>query len=170
MAEAIVVSIQNWFRAQARLRRASVWLGLFLFGLQCGCHDRSADFVPAPATAEAALAQGLNAWREGKPSGEIENSTPSIFVTDNVRKPGQRLKGFRILGETTSGAGRTYAVVLELEQPTEQVKTEYIVVGIDPLWVFRREDYDLLMHWDHHMPKQPAEANEEKPSVKQAQP
>jgi hypothetical protein len=157
MAESIAVPNHKSFRTRACRRQAGLWLGLSLIGLVCGCHDRSADFIPAPATAQAALVQGLNAWQEGKPSGEISNSTPSIFVTDNIRKPGQRLKAYRILGETPGQSGRTYAVVLELEQPTEQIKTEYIVVGIDPLWVFRREDYDLLMHWDHHMPKLPAE-------------
>jgi hypothetical protein len=32
------------------------------------------------------------------------------------------------------------------------LKVRYIVLGIDPLFVFRQEDFDLLMHWDHHMP------------------
>jgi hypothetical protein len=26
-----------------------------------------------------------------------------------------------------------------------------VVIGIDPLWVFRHEDYDLLLHWEHPM-------------------
>ena len=27
-----------------------------------------------------------------------------------------------------------------------------MIVGIDPLWIFRHEDYDLLLHWEHQMP------------------
>ena len=68
------------------------------------------------------------------------------------RKPGQRLDQFKILGETPGQSGRTIAVKLELANPTENVKTEYIVVGIDPLWVFRREDFEMFIHWEHDMP------------------
>ena len=82
-----------------------------------------------------------------------------IHITDNNRNPKQSLEEFKILGETPGRSGRTYAVELSLKHPDEHIKTEYIVVGIDPLWVFRREDFELLMHWDHRMPKLSKETN-----------
>lgn len=125
----------------------------------CGCHDRTADFKPRIELAETALSRALEEWKVGKPAGEILGTKPVIYVTDTNRNPKQTLEGFKILGETPGRSGRTFAVELSLKHPDEQIKTEYIVVGIDPLWVFRREDFELLMHWDHRMPKLPKETN-----------
>ena len=106
-----------------------------------------------------ALSRALEEWRAGKPAGEIASTKPVIHITDNNRNPKQSLEEFKILGETPGRSGRTYAVELSLKHPDEHIKTEYIVVGIDPLWVFRREDFELLMHWDHRMPKLSKETN-----------
>lgn len=94
----------------------------------------------------------MQAWQSGQSAGDIAGSKPSIHVTDNHRDREKKLDQFKILGETPGRVGRTYAVELILSDSNEKIKTEYIVVGIDPLWVFRREDYELLMHWDHRMP------------------
>ncbi len=124
-----------------------------------GCHDRTADFKPSNDLAEIALSRALEEWKAGKLAGEIAGTKPVIHVTDNNRNPKQSLEEFKILGETPGRSGRTYAVELSLKHPDEQIKTEYIVVGIDPLWVFRREDFELLMHWDHRMSKPAKETN-----------
>ncbi len=124
-----------------------------------GCHDRAADFKPSNELGKNALSRALEEWRAGKPAGEIAGTKPVIHITDNNRNPKQSLEEFKILGETPGQSGRTYAVELSLKHPDEQIKTEYIVVGIDPLWVFRREDFELLMHWDHRMPKPSKETN-----------
>ncbi len=133
----------------------------FLTSLLLGCHDRTVDFTPSPELAKTALTKALTAWQAGQPAGEIPDSTPAIHVTDNHKQRQRSLEKYRILGETVARSGRTYVVELTLKSPEEKVKTEYIVVGIDPLWVFRREDYELLMHWDHRMPELPQET--EKP-------
>ena len=128
--------------------------------LVCGCHDRTDDFMPRTELAEMALVRALEDWKSGKPAGEIPGSKPLIHVTDSNRNPNQTLDEFKILGETHGRSGRTYAVELSLKHPDEHLKTEYIVIGIDPLWVFRREDFELLMHWDHRMPKLSAETEQ----------
>lgn len=136
-------------------RGIGLWVVLAIVAGAAGCgrSRSSADFTPSPATALNAVERGLEAWKSGAPAGPVpETSIPVIHVTDAGRKPGQTLDAYKILGETRGSAGRTYAVVLDLKNPDEQVKTQYIVVGIDPLWVFRQADYELLMHWDHHMP------------------
>lgn len=125
----------------------------------CG-RDKTPNYTPSPAAALSAVERGLEAWKAGQAAGQVEGTSPVIHVTDAGRKPGQTLDDYKILGETRGSAGRTYAVVLHLKNPDEQVKTQYIVVGIDPLWVFRQEDYELLMHWDHHMPAPEAGAVE----------
>ena len=130
-------------------------------GFLCGCHDRAADFTPSRERAEAAMIKAMDAWQAGQPAGELPESKPLIHVTDNHHQRQRGLDEYRILGEKVTRSGRAYIVELTLKSPEEKVKTEYVVVGIDPLWVFRREDYDLLMHWDHRMPDLPQET--EKP-------
>ncbi len=120
-----------------------------------GCGRKNEDFVPTPEVALEALTQVLDAWKAGLPAGEIAGTKPLIFGTDTSRKAEQRLVNYEILGESPGDAGRTYVVKVKLTNPSEELKLQYIVVGIDPLWVFRQEDYQLLMHWDHYMPETP---------------
>lgn len=117
-----------------------------------GCGDRSGSYTPDLNLAEAAVRGALDAWKAGLPPGELPDSKPVVHVTDGGRKAGQTLEGYELLGETRSESGRAFAVRLRLANPKEDVRTQYVVVGIDPVWVFRNEDYELLMHWDHHMP------------------
>jgi hypothetical protein len=136
------------------LARRLILLGMLASILASGCRRRVEDYTPESQVAESAVRQALSAWQAGKPAGEIADTKPAIFVTDTNRKPKQRLESYEILGEVPARSGRTYIVQLTLAAPAETVKAEYIVVGIDPLWVFRREDYELLMHWDHYMPEE----------------
>lgn len=129
----------------------SLLMLLFLLGI-AGCGQTAKNYTPSVSVAEAALHKGLDAWVAGKPPGEIPEMSPAVHVIDAGRKPNQTLTSYRILGETRGPSGRTFAVVLTLANPDEELKAQYIVVGIDPLWVFRQEDYELLSHWDHHMP------------------
>jgi hypothetical protein len=127
-----------------------------------GCGDRTPNYTPSATVAEKSVRRALDAWKAGEPAGEIPQTQPVVQVVDVGRKPGQMLADYRILGETRGSSGRTFAVTLNLENPTETIKTQYIVVGIDPLWVFRQEDYELLSHWDHHMPAtEPASQTDE---------
>ncbi len=131
---------------------ASYLLLLAIVVSSSGCGPKNEDFIPPPNVAEQALVKVLDAWKAGLPAGEIPNTKPLVFGTDTSRKPEQKLESYQILGETPGSAGRTFMVHLHLSNPAEELKLQYIVVGIDPLWVFREEDYQLLMHWDHYMP------------------
>jgi hypothetical protein len=66
------------------------------------------------------------------------------------------LESFEIIGELPVEGGRRFEVQLTLSDPPGNQKAQYIVLGIDPLWVIRQEDYDMITHWDHPMPKQAA--------------
>lgn len=149
-----------------RGRTVALWL---IAVCVTGCGKTAPDYTPNPSAAEDAVRQSLDAWKAGQPVGIISGSQPSIHTVDAGRKPGQLLADYAILGETRATAsGRTFAVRLELTNPAEQMKTQYIVVGIDPLWVFRQEDYELLSHWDHHMPAEKPDA--EKPDSEKPNP
>lgn len=145
-------------------QRVALWwlCALMLPGL--GCSDKTPNYTPSATDAESALRQTFDAWKDGLPAGEIPGTTPLIHVTDASRKPGQVLADYQILGETKGPSGRTFVVVLKLQNPDEEIRTQYIVVGIDPLWVFRQEDYDLLTHWDHLMPSDENKTQSEPPT------
>jgi hypothetical protein len=118
-------------------------------------------FVPAPEVARQAVESVLSSWKEGQPVGLIADTTPQVHITDSHRKQGQKLNAYRILGEVPGNAPRCFAVKLTYSHPTAEERARFVVLGIDPLWVFRHEDLDFLSHWDHPMEenkKSPADA------------
>ncbi|HEX7447605.1 MAG TPA: hypothetical protein VF306_08675 [Pirellulales bacterium] len=129
------------------------WLWAALVSVAAaGCSHRSAGherYVPAAALARDALDQVLSAWKDGKAAGPLASqSAPiTIQVADATRKPGQRLVDYDLLGEISGEGPRTFVVRLKLDNPAAQLEAVYYLVGIDPLWVFRQEDYDALIHW-----------------------
>ena len=123
---------------------------LLVFG--CGPRDRSSEFIPSVSVAESAVKAGMEAWKKGEPAGTVAGTKrPVIHVVDSERAIDQTLIGYEILGEVPGNAPRCFAVRVQLSNPEKEVRLRYIVVGIDPLWVFRQEDYDRLSHWAHPM-------------------
>lgn len=117
--------------------------------LAAGCADRAARYTPEAALARESLTAALGAWRDGKPAGSIPGR-PAIQLVDTSRTPDRRLRAFSILSEQPTGAqGRAFVVRLSFENPPSDVRVRYVVVGIDPIWVFHKDDYDRLAHWEH---------------------
>jgi hypothetical protein len=108
-------------------------------------------YVPKAQLAGAAIASVLDAWRAGRPDDAALGTNPAIHLVDKHRKEGQRLKSYEILGEVATENARGFAVRLKLENPDESPVVRFLVLGIDPLWVFRQEDYELIAHWMHKM-------------------
>ncbi len=116
-----------------------------------GCGAGARDYTPSPQTARASLETALSAWRDGKEPGTID-ARPVVQVVDTSRQSGQTLHSFEVLSETSQAAqGRCYVVRLVLENPATERRERFVVVGIDPVWVFRKDDYDKLGHWEHPM-------------------
>ena len=42
----------------------------------------------------------------------------------------------------------SFLVKLSLDEPDESILVAYDVFGQDPIWVYRREDLDMIMHWE----------------------
>lgn len=107
-------------------------------------------YVPSVERAEEALAEVLAAWQRGEPAGPLElKSAPiKIEVADSTRRPGQRLVDYDLLGEVSGEGPRTFVVRLKLDNPEEVQEVRYYLVGVDPLWVMRQQDYDAAVHWD----------------------
>jgi hypothetical protein len=137
-------------------------LGAALTPATPGCGSRPAGFeqyIPPAGVARSAVAAVLKAWVEGRPPTEAAASHPEVYVVDKQRRPGQRLSRYEILGEFAGEKARGVAVRMTLENPDEESVVRYLVVGIDPVWVFRQEDFELISHWMHPM-KKPDEGNE----------
>lgn len=140
---------QSWF---------TVWL---LCGVCVGCgtsagqgHER---YIPEPETATSTLSATLESWRRDEPVGEVRGQKPQVFLVDSFRREGQTLERFEILGEVAGLTQRTYLVKLFFANPAAEEKVRFAVLGIDPLWVYRHEDLELLAHWEHKMPELPTE-------------
>jgi hypothetical protein len=125
----------------------------------CGCarqpEPAKQSFTPPPELSRAALEAVLTDWQTGLPPGQIDRLPVTVQVIDQQRKEGQELEEFEILGEAPGSAPRCFAVRLKFRRPETEEKVRYVVIGIDPLWVFRQEDFDGLSHWDHAMPDDP---------------
>jgi hypothetical protein len=108
--------------------------------------------MPDAAVARQALEAAMTAWQHnGGTSFSLD--ARAVEVIDKHRRPGQVLSGFNILGEVSGDGGRWFEVELQLANPSQTEHVRYIVVGINPLWIFRQQDYELLGHWDHLMPE-----------------
>jgi hypothetical protein len=136
-----------------------------------GCGQRAGEYTPAPEAARASLEAALTAWRDGVAPRAID-SKPKVQVVDTQRRPGQTLRSFEVLSETSlAGEGRCYVVGLSFDSPAASERARFVVVGIDPIWVFRKDDYDKLSHWEHPMEEtEPAPAGEESPSTSTSTP
>jgi len=133
----------------ARTLTTSV-LAIGLLGCNRGDHQR---YVPAAAPAREALTASLQSWAAGEETPRLKDGQPAIQFADSLRA-GRTLESFEIIGELPVEQGRRFEVQLILSDPPGQEKAQYIVLGIDPLWVIRLEDYDMITHWDHPMPKE----------------
>lgn len=136
---------------RTRVVRAVAWSLLALAG--CGGEGREEDaaarYVPEPAIARKTLVDRLEEWRAGR-------DPSSDNVVDKHRRPGQRLVGYEILGEVSAETGRGFAARLTLEHPDEEQVVRFLLIGVEPIWVFRQEDYELISHWMHKMDEPPA--------------
>jgi hypothetical protein len=118
----------------------------------CSRSQRNEDFIPAEAAARAALESYLRAWAAGKTESPVPDTRPPVMVADGLRAKGRPLAEFAVLGPTPADAPRCFAVRLTLDRPRQEVRERYVVVGIDPIWVWRYDDYVMITHWEHNMP------------------
>ena len=83
-----------------------------------------------------------------------------MFV-EQQQPPGRKLRAFEILGETPGYEDEGYRRVLvrlSFADPAESVVAAYYVFGQGPVWVYRAEDFDMIMHMDKSMMPPPPPA------------
>lgn len=146
--------------APAAFRRVGAVLALV--GAGCGGPGAASPgdaFTPSPGLARAALDASLAAWKAGRPAGPATAMGTRVEVSDSDRRPDRPPTDYEILGPIgAEGDPRGFAVRLTFADPPEQAVVRYLVIGRDPVWVFRREDYDRISHWEHRMDPEADEA------------
>jgi hypothetical protein len=130
-------------------------VGLMATGLM-GCGAPAAEtektrVIPSPEQARSALSAALDAWKGGSTASSLKSSKPTIEVVDSFRKTERPLKAFEILAPIEVDHGRSFSVRLSLDGPAEEQLARYLVIGKDPIWVFRQEDFERISHWEHKM-------------------
>lgn len=132
------------------MSRHLVPLGLVVaLAVGCGRAQRNEDFVPNEDAARAALDAYLRAWAGGHTGETVPGPGPTVAGGDEFRQKGRALKRYAILGPTPADAPRCFAVQLSLGNPDQEVRERYVVLGLDPLWVWRYDDYLMITHWSH---------------------
>jgi hypothetical protein len=136
------------------------WIvGVFALAFCPSCHrdsrpDPRSRLPDAPA-ARRAVESALAEWRESPP---LDLTTPNIrpvMFVDQQRRPGRRLHGFAVLGESEADGCLRFRVRLSLADPDESILADYCVFGKGPIWVYRAEDFDMIMHMDKSMMSTP---------------
>ena len=127
---------------------------LVLAVVACGCSNsgpKAEEFVPSEDAARRALATSLDAWKDRGPTAKSDAANPAVETADGLRTKDRTLLKYDILGPVPGEAARVFAVRLTLANPPQELKERYVVLGLDPLWVWRYDDFLMLTHWDHRM-------------------
>ncbi len=129
------------------LLSSSAWaVGCGLLLLACtGCRDQKESYdkyVPTDEVARKSLEAALSAWQKGSAPGRIETGPPAVQVVDSRWRAGPKLARYQILSmEPGVDGSRWFSVRLTLTNQSAEQTVRYAVVGRDPIWVYREEDY-----------------------------
>ena len=131
------------------------WIALACVAAGCGdAPPRGPVELVAPEleSAKSALVASLDAWKANRrESGVMIGSKPAVGIVDASRAD-RPLLGYEVVGPLmVVGKARPFAVRLVLGEPREEIATRYLVMGQDPLWVYRQEDFERMLHWEHRM-------------------
>ena len=110
----------------------------------CSRSSRTERFVPPADNARKALDSALKSWETGQPPGSVLGaSTPKVVAVDSRWLAGEKLQGYEVVKEEKSSGQRVFTVRLRVDKGGPQ-EVRYYVVGVDPLWVYRDEDFQKL--------------------------
>jgi hypothetical protein len=107
--------------------------------------------MPERPVAQAAVEKALGRWRDSLESAPSGPKSEQVVFVDNQRRPAQRLRAFVLLGDFEHESCRCLKVRLDLGEPEESILAVYYVFGRDPMWVYRAEDFERIMHWEMDM-------------------
>ncbi len=107
----------------------------------CNRQEKVEAYMPKGDAARQALEKALKSWQDGQKMGTIKSDAGNIQPQDFEWSAGKKLTKFEIGAEQAAGDGPTrYSVKITVG--TKSKDAVYVIVGKDPLWVFREEDYN----------------------------
>ena len=113
-----------------------------------GCGGGSAP-LPSTVVARQALQTSLDAWKAGKPPSSLNGEKPGIEAVDFEWKAGKVLSNYT-LGEEAPGQGvQTLSASLTIKGEPGPKEVKYMILGLDPMRIFRDEDYNRAMNMDN---------------------
>jgi hypothetical protein len=127
-----------------------------LVGSAPGCdHSRqepaTPGYMPGWDEARQSLVSALTAWRDALSPSPTSSNTDSVQFIHKRLQPNQRLRAFEILAQSDIENARQFTVRLDLEGEESPQLVKYNIVGRDPVYVFRLEEYEMLSHWECDM-------------------
>ncbi len=119
--------------------------------LLAGCHEEPKNaferYIPPAESAQEHITHAMEGWLKGLSPGESGSTRPEVHFVDLTRRADQKLARYEILGEVSAENARAFAVRVTYAGTDEPEILRFIAVGVDPMWIFRKEDYDTL--WSH---------------------
>jgi hypothetical protein len=117
--------------------------GCCSIALIAGCGSSSRAYSPSPGTARESLDAALATWQKGGKADQLASASPPIHTVDYQWQARQVLESYEILEEQpgSGDAEKRYAVRLKFKKPLGEKRVQYIIIGREPIWVFRDEDY-----------------------------
>lgn len=123
---------------------AILGLALLMVG-NTGCRGRTEeDYNPSEANARAAVEKALTAWKDGRSAKKIAWESGTITADDWEWNKGELLAGFNVVRAEAMEGVKCFVVRLTLVSNPEPKEVRYMVRGIDPVWVFREENFKDL--------------------------
>ena len=136
--------LRTWKAARAAFLASSALLPLVAAG--CGS---DVSVTPSGEVARAALETALKAWKEGGKPGSLPGTDPKVEVHDTPWSRGDLLESYEILGDDAGAGEKRFTVRLSLSKPKETEEVQYHVLGLDPVMVFRDEDYQRNINMEN---------------------
>jgi hypothetical protein len=107
-----------------------------------GCGGQSTDrYIPQREKARRAIEAALAAWKSDAPRKTISSFETPIDLYDARWRDGRKLESFEVLEELPADPHPAYRVSLRFGGKDQDEQSTYLVMGIDPILVFRSEDY-----------------------------
>jgi hypothetical protein len=136
--------------------RARAAVIVFALGALAGCGTPTYDATPSADNARAGLDRALSAWKAGGKPGDLEGKSPVVHAVDSVWQTGRKLESFTIVSDEAGQPDRRFLVKLTYAPPAKEEEVHYVVVGKDPLWVYRDEDYARMINMDNNPSDKPS--------------
>ena len=130
------------FSGIAKCQRCAIVVFTISMLALAGCSSNSYDkFIPSEERARQALESALNAWQDGKEPGAIDGAPMPVQAVDSQWRAGKKLVSYEIVNQEPGEGPPVFTVNLTMQGNNKPLVVRYYVLGKDPLWVYREDDY-----------------------------